>query len=197
VLEPAWKEGAVDHGTATWVIGQVLTGEGSAYDESSDGDCSDEAAINEAAALVANQADQLMDDQMYYFPGHFLRQWSTEPELPAEAKDSLLLAMGRMLASREKRWWSRDGNLPAWPTIVLLECAKSERIPSIRSSAAVLLAALHDCFPRQFAAILPAGTLESILKQAADAPGSVREDYLALADKIRTDWGTPTNTGGA
>lgn len=188
VLEPAWKEGAVDHGTATWVIGQVLTGEG-AYGEASEEDFPDEAAINEAAALVADQADQLMDDRMYYFPGHFLRQWSTERELPAEAKDSLLLAMGRMLASRDKRWWSRDGNPPAWPTIVLLECAESERVASVRSSAAVLLAALHDCFPQQFAGILPAGALESIQKQAVEAPGSVPADYLSLADKIRTDWG--------
>ena len=192
VLEPAWKDGAVDHGTATWVIGQVLTGEG-AYGEPSEGDCSDEAAINEAAALLANQADQLMDERMYYFPGHFLRQWSTDRELPAEAKDSLLLAMGRMLASRDKSWWSLDGYPPAWPTAVLLECAESERVPSVRSSAAVLLAALHDCFPQRFADILPARRLESIRKQAVEAPGSVPADYLLLADKIRADWGTSTS----
>jgi len=85
---------------------------------------------------------------------------------------------------------SLDGYPPPWPTKVLLECAESERVTSVRSSAAVLLAALHDCFPQQFADILPARTLESIRKQTVEAPGSVSDDYLSLADKIRTDWGT-------
>jgi len=191
VLEAVWKSGNVDDGTATWLIGQVLTGD-STYGDPFDGDRTDEAAINEAAALLADHADQLTDKSMYYFPGHFLEQWRTEKELPDIAKGNLLLAMGRILVSRDKDWWSPSGGPPAWPTKVLVECAENERVQSIRSSAAVLLGALHDCFP-DFQGYLCPDRLEPILKQAAEATAahSVPGECLSLTNRIRSDWGTP------
>ena len=142
--------------------------------------------------MLASHAYQLTDDNMYYFPGHFLRHWSTDKKLPYSAKDNLLLAMGRMLASRDKDWWSPDGGPPAWPTEVLIECAEKEDAKPIQSSAAVLLAALHDCFPRQFGEFLSPARLKPILKQAAEAEVySVPNEYLSLADEVRRRLGIP------
>ncbi len=198
VLEPAWEGGEVDHGTATWLIGQILTGD-APYGDPAGNDHTDETSINEAAALLARHAHQLTDENMYYCPGHFMRRWKTEKELPARAKHNLLLAMGRMLASRDKKWWCPSGDPPRWPTTVLVECAEHEDDRSIRLSAAVLLAALYDHFPAQFADHLPADKLASILKQAAEAEQatSAVRDYLSLANKIRTEWETPKNHGAA
>ncbi len=198
VLEPAWEGGEVDRGTATWLVVQILTGNAS-YGDSADNDHSDATSINEAAALLARHAYQLTDENMYYFPGHFMRHWRTEKELPTRAKYSLLLAMGRMLVSRDKKWWCPSGDPPRWPTTVLVECAEHEDDQSIRSSAAVLLAALYEHFPAQFADHLPADKLASIMKQAAEAEkatSAVRE-YLSLANKIRTEWETPESHGEA
>jgi hypothetical protein len=113
----------------------------------------------------------------------------------SRATDNLLLAMGRMLVSRDKDWWCPSGDPPAWPTTVLMECAEKEPNQVTRSSAAILLAALHDCFPKQFSDHLAPGRLESILKQAvtAVAARSVPGDYISLAGRIRSDWGTPVS----
>jgi hypothetical protein len=191
VLEPAWENGSVDPGTATWLIGQVLTG-ASSYGDPLDGDRTDMAAINEAAVLLVNHANQLTDEHMYYFPGYFLERWRTEKELPTSAKNYLLIAMGRMLTSRDKDWWSPGGGPPVWPTKVLVKCAENESVRSIRLSAAVLLAALHDCFPKEFEDSLRSDRMETILKQADEAVAthSVPREYLSLANKIRSDWGT-------
>lgn len=196
VLEPAWECGEVDRGTATWLVGQILTGNAS-YGDSDDNDHSDETSINEAAALLARHAYQLTDENMYYFPGHFMRHWRTEKKLSPRAKNSLLLAMGRMLVSRDKKWWCPSGDPPHWPTTVLVECAEHEGDRSIRSAAAVLLAALSKHFPAQFADHLSADELASIMKLAAEAEeatSTVRE-YLSLANKIRTEWETPRSHG--
>jgi hypothetical protein len=199
VLEPAWEEGMVDGAAATWLIGQVLTGDGTDGSHL-DGDRPDEATINEAALLLASNADQLTDVKtgMYYFPGHFLRRWITKKQLPYRAKDNLLLAMGKMLVSRGKDWWCPNGDLPVWPTTVLVECAEKEPLRVIQSSAAVLLAALHYCFPERLSEYLSHSRLDPILKQAADAAAahSVPSEYLSLADKIRSDWGHRGQTTG-
>lgn len=184
------KEKKVDLEAAMWLIGEVLVGE-STQEHHLDGNRANRvAAINEAAALLASHAYELTDERMFYFPGYFLRQWSTEEELPPDAKDSLLQAMARMLVSRSKDWWCPTGGLPEWPTTVWLECAEKERIRWIRSSAAVLIAALHDCFPKQLEDHLSSERLESILKQAAKAMAehSVPSEYVSVADRIRTDW---------
>jgi hypothetical protein len=192
VLEPLWERGEVDPGTATWLVGQVLAGDRT-YDDANDADRVDEAAINEAAALLASHVDQLTDKRMYYFPGHFLRQWLTDKELPYSAKDDLLLTMGKMLVSQGKDWWSPHGDLPLWPTIVLVECAEHDRVRSIRSAAAVLLAALYDRFREQFEELLAPRQLKRILKRAAQATAAhaVASEYLAVADTIRNHWEPP------
>jgi len=198
VLEPAWERGDVDHGTATWLIGQVLTSYGT-HAEQVDGDRLDEAAIVEATLLLAKHADQLTDvaTGAFYFPGHFLRHWRTESKLPRKAKDNLLRAIGRMLLSGGKGLWSPQGDPPEWPTVVLVECAQKEPDPVIRSSAAVLLAALNECFPNQFKKHLTRHRLESILNDATKAAErSVDKEYLSLAGRIRKDWGSPTATSG-
>jgi hypothetical protein len=189
VLEPAWKDRAVDDGTATWLIGEVLTG-GSAHSGYLDGDLTNEAAINEAAALLATHADHLTDTNLYYFPGHFMTRWRTEKELPHSAKDNLVLAMGRMLVSRKKEWWCPEGDLPAWPTNVLMECAETETDREVRDSAAVLVAALHDCFPAGAHGCFTPARWAPVLARADAAVRreSVPADYRTLAARIRRDW---------
>jgi hypothetical protein len=198
VLGPAWSQDEVDDGTATWVIDQVLTAARG-----------NEAAISEASVLLLNRADRLVDDEQetFSFPGHFMRQWSTENELPDNAKDNLLQAMGRMLVSRDKEWWCPEGYPPEWPTTILMECAEKDPDPIIRSSAAVLFAALHDCFPEQIRdAFFSPQKINPILARAAEvaktrsAPTAsfwVYEEYLSIANQIRTNWrGVPAAGNG-
>jgi len=188
VLEPAWDEDRVDDGTATWVIDQVLTAVHG-----------DDAAISEASVLLLGRADRLTDAKrgMYYFPGHFMSRWRTEKELPHDAKDNLLQAMGKMLVSCDKEWWCPGGNPPEWPTIILMECAEKDPDLIIRSSAAVLFAALHGCFPEQMKAFFSPEKTAPILKRAVQvaeirsaptASFSVYAEYFSLADQIRTNW---------
>lgn len=198
VLQPAWDKSDVDGGTATWLIGQVLTGNQSTG--VADGDRVDDAALIEASVLLINRADQLADQETgrYYFPGHFLRHWGTRSELPVEVRRNLLLAMGQMLAGRDKSWWSPAGDLPKWPTIVLLECVRQEPSQTIRMSAAVLLAALSECFPGQFRNRVPADDVSTILELAAIARSrsSVPAEYFTMADRIRSDWRQPKGGQG-
>jgi hypothetical protein len=170
VLGPAWDEDKVDDGTATWVINQVLI---AAH--------GDEAAMSEASVLLLDRADRLTDVErnMYYFPGHFMRQWSTDEKLPRDAKDNLLEAMVRVLVSRDKDWWSPNGDPPEWPTEIWRECAKEDSDENIRSSAAALFAALYKCFPEQ--TFSPEKTAP-ILKLAAETCAA--PEYQSLAKQI-------------
>lgn len=186
VLLPAWDEGLVDHGTATWLIGQVLT-EGR---YAADGDRVDEETRNEAAGLLVDRADQLADAETgrLHFPGYFMRRWKTRKRIPAQVKLDLLHAMGEMLASREKSWWSSTGNLPHWPTAVLLECVRKERDPRVRSTAAVLLDALQDAFPEQFRRHVRESAAIHARATAARRKTSVPAVHAMIADRIKVDW---------
>jgi hypothetical protein len=188
VLKPAWDAGEVDAGTATWVIGQVLVG---AKPEAAEGDETfDEKAVNEAATLLYFGADdELLTDEKprhYYFPGHFQSQWTIDRELPEVVKELLLLTIGRMLVARDKSWWSPDGELPTFPTDVLVDCVENERLRVIRSSAAVLLAALRHRFPKEFEKDFTPAELAAISEHAKKP--SVDADFLEFADQIRNHW---------
>lgn len=195
VLKPAWDDGDVDAGTATWIIGQVLVRTPS---KTAKGDERvDENAVKEAATLLYIRAKDLTDEESrhYHFPGHFMRHWKTEPDLPAEAKERLLLSIGRMLVSRDESWWCPDGTLPEWPISVLLECVEKEATPVFRSSAAFLLAAWRDRRQKEFEEIFSLAALETISTRATevDVPG----EYAEFADEIRNRWGSRVTHQGA
>jgi hypothetical protein len=200
MLGPAWQAGDVDHGTATWLIGQVLTGQRTPGARM-DGDRPDESAVTEAALLLRHHAEELTEAErgLFYFPGHFQRRWSTERDLPWAAKDSLLLTMGAMLASRDRSWWCSGGSLSAWPATILLECAEHESQEIPRASAAVLFAALHDCFADEIREHVAAERLSRILDHAAERARnrSVPPEYLVLAQRIRSKLGNGLVPDGA
>jgi len=196
VLHPAWTAGQVDDGTATWLIGQVLKGDLS--DGEKDGDRVDESALCEAAALLVTHAEQLTGEKplLYYFPGQFQRRWKTDNYLPTEVKEHLLLAMGLMLASRDKSWWCPHGDLPQWPTAILVKCFENEDQPKIRACAAVLLAPLQDIFPKQFQNRLGSKVGEILGAAAvARAKSSVGTDIFKAADRIKAEWQNPAEGG--
>lgn len=191
VLNPAWKQGEVDAATATWVIGQVLTG---AKPEAAKGDEGfDLIAVKEAATVLYIRAGKLTERKPghYAFPGHFLRQWRTEHELPEEVKEFLLLTIGRMLAGRDRSWWAPHGELPDWPVDVLMDCAEHERVRSVRSSAAVLLEAMRHQFPKEFADFSPR---ELALVSARANEGPVLAEIREFADHIRDRWDAASAT---
>jgi hypothetical protein len=182
VLKPAWDEGDVDDGTATWVIGQVLVG---AKPEAAKGDEDlDPHAANEAATLLFIRSRRLTDEEPghCYFPGHFLKRWTTEQELAEEVKELLLLAIGQMLVARDKSWWAPNGDLPDWPVDVLLDCVRNERLPAIGASAAVLLTALQCRFPNDFRP----DELADTSARANESP--VSAEFAAFDDHIRNRW---------
>lgn len=188
VLHPAWEQGMVDDATATWLLGQVLTSRRAG--NATDGDRVDEAAVREAAVLLARRGKRLTHDEagQYDFVGHYMQRWRTRNRLPVDAKLDVLLAMAKMLVGRDNGWWSPAGGLPAWPTIVFVECAEREPNQEVRNSSAVVLAALRDCFPEEFEERIQSRRIRSILAQVDNAPPPVREEYREIAKAIRNDW---------
>jgi hypothetical protein len=201
VLTPAWDARLVDAATATWLIGHVLIEGG--RDVDMDADRTDGAAVQEAADLLLSHANQLTDREagVYSFPGYFLSRWTVEPDLPFGVKDDLLVTMGRMLVSQQRDFWCPTGDLPQWPTNVLLECVTGEPPGVIRSSAAVLLGALLDRFPQQSHSHLSADVLcqvENLRLEAAEGrEGAGREapqvpdEYFELAARLERSWAGP------
>jgi hypothetical protein len=187
VLHPAWEDGDVDDGTATWLIGQVLAGGRSRL--AREGDQLDDVAMREAAVLLFNHSSSLTGEKagQYYFAGHFMRQWRTKNHLPPQVKLDVLRTMGQMLVDRGREWWSPTGELPYWPTIVLLECARKDPHRGVRSSAAVLLAALRDSFPQEFGKRVPDKRMTTMLTRAEKA-SSVPAEHRKIAASIRRDW---------
>lgn len=185
VLNPAWKQGEVDAATATWVIGQVLVG--AKPEAAKDDEGFDQTAVMEAATVLYIRAGKLTERKpgQYAFPGHFLRQWTTEHELPEEVKELLLLTIGRMLVGRDRSWWAPHGELPDWPVDVLVDCVRHERLRSVRSSAAVLLEALRHQFPKEFADFEPR-ELAAISARAKQGPVPV--EFREFADHLRDRW---------
>ncbi|WP_331982339.1 hypothetical protein [Actinophytocola sp.] len=188
VLQPAWDGGLVDDGTATWLIGQVLAG--NRPRNGTDSDQVDDEARNEAAVLLVDRAGRLADLETgrYYFPGHFMRTWRTKKEVPAQAKLDLLHAMAEMLASRERDWWSPSGDLPEWPTSVLLECVRRDRDPKVKAAAAVLLDALRECFPDQFSRRGHEVDDIQALAAAARTAAALPAVHFSLAERIKVGW---------
>jgi hypothetical protein len=79
----------------------------------------------------------------------------------------------------------------------LMECAEKDPDLIIRSSAAVLFAALHDCCPEQMKAFFSPEKMAPILKRAVEvakarstpaASFSIYAECFSLADQIRTNW---------
>lgn len=192
VLASAWKLDQVDAEAATWLIGQILTSD-SARHGTRDGDPVDQSAVVEAAVLLREHAGKLTNDEprSFSFPWHFYNQWAAEPELPREAKEQLLVAMGKMLASRGIQWWASDGNPPRWPTEILRQCAQFDRDPKIKSAAAVLFAELNvhfrDAFETSFKDV--PDVLKEILRTGEEAKNNPYfEEYASLARDIRAKW---------
>ena len=194
VLHPAWDDCDVDDGTATWLIGQVLAGGGSRL--AREGDRLDDVAMREAAVLLLNHASNLTGAKagQYYFAGHFMRQWRTKNHLPPQVKLDVLHTMGQMLVDRGREWWSPTGELPYWPTIVLLECARKDPHRGVRTSAAVLLAALRDSFPQEFGKRVPDKRMTTMLTRAEKA-SSVPAEHRKIAARIRRDWRSLSTDG--
>lgn len=194
VLLPAWDENQVDPGTATWLIDQVLTG---GHRSAADGDSVTDEARNEAADLLVIHADDLAEEQTgrLHFPGSFRDEWKPRKPISKGAKLDLLEAMGEVLASRDKSWWSSSGNLPRRPTIALLQCFRTEEDPQVRGSAALLLDAIRTCFPEKFSKhvrdsdAIHVGAVEYRAQMTVGPTVHAR-----IADRIREKWQPP---GGA
>jgi hypothetical protein len=192
VLAPLWKMGQVDDETATWLIGKVLNPD-TALMGTGDGDPIDRATVEEAAVLLREHAASLTNEgeRSFSFPGYFKDKWGTEPGLPPDAKAHMLIAMGTMLASRGKDWWGCDGRCPKWPTQVLVQCARSDPDPEIKSAAAVLLTELYSHFPDDFKSSFEdmPEILQSILRDGSETAASGGSgEFVSLAGDIRAKW---------
>ncbi len=191
VLAPAWDAGIVDPGTATWLIGQVLTRNSAV--KGAEGDRVDRATIEEAAVLLRRHAHELTgpNPRSYCFPDDFLKEWRTQPDLPSDAKRNLLVTIGTMLASRDAEWWGHGGIAPRWPTNVVIECARDDTDPLIASSAAILFNQIYSHFKAgidiRFANIPQ--DIKDIQELGREAAADARfQTFSRLAGKIEAAW---------
>jgi hypothetical protein len=193
VLLPAWDAKQVDPGTATWLVDQVLTG---APRSTADGDRVTEAARSEAADLLVLHAKELAEEQTgrVHFPGSIHDKWTSSKPLPTKVKLDVLEAIGLMLASREKSWWSSSGNLPRWPTGVLLDCVRTEPDPKVRDSAALLLDAMRDCFPKFAQQIHDSGSIRTLATDYRALMTEIPTAHARIAEEIRKNWQDPGDT---
>lgn len=146
MLEPAWEKEDIDPATATWVIGQILSGE----DESLERRRPSDDTMTEATVILLKHAKlghlTSHESLHVFFPGHFLHAWETDYPIPFAAKVNLLASMAMALANRPYAWWKerwRTGDQylpnPSWPIDVWIKCAKWEHDPIVRASANELL----------------------------------------------------------
>lgn len=208
ILGPAWRDGLIDHQTATWIVNQVLISDRTDRSQI-DSDRPDETAMNEASALLRKHAPGLADDQhprSFSFPGDFATEWAF-PRYRLDrlrkrkkrhfAKDNVLQAMGRVVTSQSRSWWCPDGFPPAWPTEIFLECAESDSDPTIRCAAAILFGALYDCAPDNYGNYFRKKfgddgdrRVRHVLQQgeAAKEGGTAPQEYVGMAERITEEW---------
>lgn len=189
VLATAWEKREVGPGTATWVLGQILRTDSDS--DAPDREYLDPSAVDEASTLLLIHARGLTAPSpagAYSFPGDMDEKWHRT--LSPEVKDNVLKASVYVLLSRDRSWWSSGGKMPYFPTRVWLDCIARDFDPAIRSSAAVLLRALRNCFPDVEVADAPglAQKVDAALrsKKALAHEEEVPQKYKDLANEIST-----------
>ena len=134
-LQAAWGDGAVDGGTAAWLISEV-------YENGSD-----EARI-EAADILRDYAAQLTETPrpgLLSWPACLDRHWP--PVNSTEARTNIVLAALETLMSQERTWWV-DG----WDRFTALfdEVVKNDLVDELRASAAEAVLILTQGAPEDY-----------------------------------------------
>ncbi|MFI8461821.1 hypothetical protein [Kitasatospora sp. NPDC085464] len=146
MLDPAWRHGNIDAASATWVIGQVLSGE----DPSMEGVTASDDTVLEASVILKEHAGPDLvdkDKNIFFFPGGYMHTWPVDRKLPTQAKVNLLSAMGATFLSQDISWWTDGGERTldeAWPLRVWKDCTNgAETDAEIREDAKHLLNAVN------------------------------------------------------
>lgn len=134
ILGDLWRDDAVDSRTASWLIDRVMQEQ----QDSSGTDAAD------AAALLVENAHKLVPARgasfqgWYEWPSTVDSRWSAD--LPADAKNAIIVAAINVLLAREIAYWKEYGG--PYPYVLMLTAALDD--PEFSSSVAVVLCALMD-----------------------------------------------------
>jgi len=124
-LRAAWKDGAVDIETATWVIGEVLqSGTAESQLEAAD------LLYSRSAVLCEDGPDGTLE---VHWPYPILEAWPSH--LPLDARCDVLGALVSMLVSRPVETW-RTGRRHFWAIALLDEAIQREPDQILRAEAA-------------------------------------------------------------
>jgi hypothetical protein len=132
-LSPAWEEGVVDPGTASWLISEVFK-TGSPQSQA------------EAAELLFRHASELTTDEKgkFYFPDILMAEWPQH--LSSDVRGYNLLSIMKLLVSRKRDWWGTESN---WIILILDEIRLYDGSGYIRAIAASALRPIVDTYPEQ------------------------------------------------
>ena len=126
MLDAAWKDGAVDAGSAAWLISEVLLR-------------GTRASQQEAAALFELHSTQLFGTEGgdCCIPPVLDEQWL--PGIPVSARHCLMFGIVKMLISRKKSWWVGGYH---WPAPIFNEIIRIDKDSTVCGFASEILGVL-------------------------------------------------------
>jgi len=187
VLEPAWRSGQVDSETATWIIDEILL-DAELYSHLADRDHVDKETVDEATVILEKHANDLTDSDTpgaFSFPGRYMHGWEHSEKLSIDAKLLILQATGEVLLSQGKAWWFPGDQLSVFPAIVWRDCIEDETEDIlVRSSAAVLLDGLCECFTEEECERVACRRLAKLVELKKVDPDRVGPEFNYLSGQI-------------
>jgi hypothetical protein len=134
-LGPAYEDHAVDVGTFTWLISQVLTADTTAGTRK---DLVD--AKEEAAALLRQRAatdlTSVSGTGRFSWPEAIQARWPSG--LSRNAERSVVLSIADLLLSQSKEWWTSGGATYTWAIYTLDEAVRHAEYDETKKAAAAL-----------------------------------------------------------
>jgi hypothetical protein len=136
-LAAAFQDEAVDANTAAWLIGEVLQ-----TSKTKGGPADLVSAKEEAANLLRAYAPDLTDRARKgncFWPDTVTARWPSG--LSRNASQNVIIALGELLLSKSKEWWSADaaeGSTYTWIVYTLDEAVKSGVNDSVKRHAAAV-----------------------------------------------------------
>ena len=150
--------------------------------------------VNEATVILEKHAADLTDSNTpgaFSFLGPYMHGWDHRENLSSDAKLLILQATGEVLLSQGKAWWFPNDEMSVFPAMVWRDCINDrteDRL--VRSSAAVLLDGLCECFTEEECERVACRRLAELVETKEVDPEGVDPEFSDLARRISSEFKT-------
>jgi hypothetical protein len=144
-----------------------------------------------AAGLLRDVAGDLADTlpRTFEWPDAVYRSW--RQDLPSDARIDIIVALGTLLASRNRSWW--EGGL-SWAVHLLLDALSSDPDSNLRGGAAELLKVILESFNDSGTSLRHTGRVVTVreglnsIRVHSDKCGIAYVDISEVTEKVRAKW---------